>query len=168
MASKFFKNIFGIGKPKKPKGFKTPKPRPKPKVKPKPKPKPQAGAQSKKGGSTRQIKGFKDLTRGEKVALGVGAAGSGALTGLKLKQGKDAGAKESAQPPKKGPASKPKKKPNLGTKSVQSGPKKKKKLANLDDKFIKTKKSGFLKDKTGKRVTRLTKEELMKRRKAQR
>ena len=30
MASKFFKNIFGIGKPKKPKGFKTPKPRPKP------------------------------------------------------------------------------------------------------------------------------------------
>ena len=49
--------------------------------------------------------------------------------GLKLKQNKDAGAKESAQPPKKGPASKPKKKPNLGTKSVQSGPKKKKKLA---------------------------------------
>jgi hypothetical protein len=41
-------------------------------------------------------------------------------------------------------------------------------LANLDDKFIKTKKSGFLKDKTGKRVTRLSKEELMKRRKAQR
>jgi len=77
MASKFFKNIFGIGKPKKPKGFKTPKPRPKPK--PKPKKKAQAGAQSKKGGSTRQIKGFKDLTKGEKVALGVGAAGSGAL-----------------------------------------------------------------------------------------
>jgi len=166
MASKFFKNIFGIGKPKKPKGFKTPKPRPKPK--PKPKKKSQAGTQSKKGGSTRQIKGFKDITKGEKAALAVGAAGSGALLGLKLKQNKDAGAKESAQPPKKGPASKPKKKPNLGTKSVQSGPKKKKKLANLDDKFIKTKKSGFLKDKTGKRVTRLSKEELMKRRKAQR
>ena len=67
--------------------------------------------------------------------------------------------------PKGGTA--PKKKTAQSTKSVQSGPKKKK-LKNLDDKFIKTKKSGFLKDKTGKRVTRLSKEELMKRRKAQR
>ena len=91
------------------------------------------------------------------------------MTGLKLKQGKDAGAAPKVsgqgQSPKGGTA--PKKKPAQSTKSVQSGPKKKK-LKNLDDKFIKTKKSGFLKDKTGKRVKRLSKEELMKRRKAQR
>jgi len=154
MASKFFKNIFGIGKPKKPKGFKTPKPRPKPK--PKPKKKAQAGAQSKKGGSTRQIKGFKDLTRGEKVALGVGAAGSGALTGLKLKQGKDAGAKESAQPPKKGPASIPKKKPKPSKKLPDARDKAKTRAQLKPGRFVKTK-FGFLKDKTVKKVKRLSK-----------
>ena len=148
--------------------FKPKKPKPKPKKpKPKPKKKTQAGAQSRKGGSTRQIKGFKDITKGEKVALGVGAAGSGALLGLKLKQGKDvrAGGMKQGQSPKGGTA--PKKKPAQSTKSVQSGPKKKKKLKNLDDKFVKTN-FGFLKDKKGKRVKRLSKEELMKRRKAQR
>ena len=90
--------------------------KPKPKPKPKPKKKTQAGAQSRKGGSTRQIKGFKDLTKGEKVALGVGAAGSGALTGLKLKQGKDAGAAPKVsgqgQSPKGGTAPKKKPKPS--------------------------------------------------------
>lgn len=134
----------------------------KPKPKPKLKKKTQAGAQSRKGGQT-------SPTKGQKAALGVAAAGTGTLTGLKLKQGKDAGAAPKVsgqgQSPKGGTA--PKKKPAQSTKSVQSGPKKKK-LKNLDDKFIKTKKSGFLKDKTGKRVKRLSKEELMKRRKAQR
>ena len=97
------------------------------------------------------------------------AAGTGTLTGLKLKQGKDAGAAPKVsgqgQSPKGGTA--PKKKPAQSTKSVQSGPKKKKKLKNLDDKFVKTN-FGFLKDKKGKRVKRLSREELMKRRKAQR
>ena len=119
----------------------------KPKPKPKLKKKTQAGAQSRKGGRT-------SPTKGQKAALGVAAAGTGTLTGLKLKQGKDAGAA-------------PKRKPAQSTKSVQSGPKKKKKLKNLDDKFVKTN-FGFLKDKKGKRVKRLSKEELMKRRKAQR
>ena len=140
------------------------KPKTKPsKVKPKPKfKKANVGAQTRKGGQT-------SPTKGQKAALGVAAAGTGTLTGLKLKQGKDAGAAPKVsgqgQSPKGGTA--PKKKPAQSTKSVQSGPKKKK-LKNLDDKFIKTKKSGFLKDKTGKRVKRLSKEELMKRRKAQR
>ena len=143
-----------LKKPTKGKG----KPKPKPKLKKKT----QAGAQSRKGGQT-------SPTKGQKAALGVAAAGTGTLTGLKLKQGKDAGATPKVsgqgQSPKGGTA--PKKKPAQSTKSVQSGPKKKK-LKNLDDKFIKTKKSGFLKDKKGKRVKRLSREELMKRRKAQR
>ena len=122
------------------------KPKTKPsKVKPKPKfKKANVGAQTRKGGQT-------SPTKGQKAALGVAAAGTGTLTGLKLKQGKDAGAAPKVsgqgQSPKGGTA--PKKKPAQSTKSVQSGPKKKK-LKNLDDKFIKTKKSGFLKDKTGK------------------
>ena len=134
----------------------------KPKPKPKLKKKTQAGAQSRKGGQT-------SPTKGQKAALGVAAAGTGTLTGLKLKQGKDAGAAPKVsgqgQSPKGGTA--PKKKPAQSTKSGQSGPKKKKKLKNLDDKFVKTN-FGFLKDKKGKRVKRLSKEELMKRRKAQR
>ena len=112
-----------------------------------------------------KIKSTRDLTKTEKAALAVAGGGTGALTALKLKQRKEAQAnRPKAMDSVTGnPATKPKKKP-LGKKGPQSGPKKKKKLADLSDKFVKTKK-GFLKDKTGKRVKRLSKEELAKKRK---
>ena len=90
----------------------------------------------------------------------------GALTGIAVKKGNKKDARAEAMDSVTGrPTQKPKKKPQaLGKKGPQSGPKKKKKLADLSDKFVKTKK-GFLKDKTGKRVKRLSKEELAKKRK---
>jgi len=136
--------------------------KPKPKPKPKPKKKTQAGAQSRKGGQT-------SPTTGQKAALGVAAAGTGALTGLKLKQGKDAGAAPKVsgqgQSPKGGTA--PKKKPKPSKKLPDARDKAKTRDQVKPGLFVKTKK-GFLKDKTGKRVKRLSREELMKRRKAQR
>jgi len=93
---------------------------------------------------------------------GVGPAMvGGALTGIAVKKGNKKDAKAETSPSMI--TTKPKKKP-LGKKGPQSGPKQKKKLADLSDKFVKTKK-GFLKDKTGKRVKRLSKEELAKKRK---
>ena len=160
----FTRGVKKVVKPKtKPSKVKPGKSKKPSKVKPKPKFKrAPTQAQTRRGGQT-------SPTKGQKAALGVAAAGTGTLTGLKLKQGKDAGAAPKVsgqgQSPKGGTA--PKKKPAQSTKSVQSGPKKKKKLKNLDDLFVKTN-FGFLKDKKGKRVKRLSREELMKRRKAQR
>ena len=132
----------------------------KPKPKPKLKKKTQAGAQSRKGGQT-------SPTTGQKVALGVAAAGSGALLGLKLKEDKGAraGGMQQGQSPKGGTA--PKKKPKQIKNLPDARDKAKTRPQAKPGKFVKYSK-GFVRDKTGKKIKRLSREEVMKRRKAQR
>jgi hypothetical protein len=112
----------------------------------------QAGAQSRKGGSTRQIKGFKDITKGEKVALGVGAAGSGALLGLKLKEDKGAraGGMKQGQSPKGGTA--PKKKPKTSKKLPDARDAAKARPTVKKSKIVRDKKGKAVRDKKGKAV----------------
>lgn len=146
-----FKRILNIVKGPKVKPKPKPKPKPKQKPKPKPKKKTQAGAQSRKGGSTRQIKGFKDITKGEKVALGVGAAGSGALLGLKLKEDKSvrAGGMKQGQSPKGGTA--PKKKSKTSKKLPDARDKAKTRPQAKPGKFVKYSK-GFARDSKGNKI----------------
>jgi len=97
---------------------------------------------------------------------GVGPAMvGGALTGIAVKKGnkKDARAK-AMDSVTGGPTQKPKKKPKPSKKLPDARDKAKTRDQVKPGLFVKTKK-GFLKDKTGKRVKRLSKEELAKKRK---
>ena len=95
------------------------------------------------------------------------AAGAGAVLGLKLKEDKRAraGGMQQGQSPKGGTA--PKKKPKQIKKLPDARDKAKTRPQAKPGKFVKYSK-GFVRDKTGKKIKRLSREEVMKRRKAQR